>query len=114
MERAFLVILTSRMDEFANLRNDLHARLARGRQERFAAKLTWEAIQRIELCDRMPAMMRVLRRIAIVICLAVLGWAAYWYFNSGKASQPQQTQAGRPGFRRGQGREAGQGGGPGR
>jgi multidrug efflux system membrane fusion protein len=51
----------------------------------------------------MPAMMRALRRIAIVICLAVLGWAAYWYFNSGKASQAPQTQAGRPGFRRGGG-----------
>ncbi len=51
---AFLLILTSRLDELANLRGDLQARLARGRQERFAAKVTWEAIQRIELCDGLP------------------------------------------------------------
>ena len=48
---AFLLILTSRRDELATLRADLASRLARGKQERFAAKLTWEAIQRIELCE---------------------------------------------------------------
>ena len=48
---AFLVVVTSRRDELTNLRGDLQARLTRGRQERQAAKLTWEAIQRIELCD---------------------------------------------------------------
>jgi UDP-GlcNAc:undecaprenyl-phosphate GlcNAc-1-phosphate transferase len=48
---AFLLILMSRRDELANLRGDLRARLARGKQERFAAKVTWEAIQRIELCQ---------------------------------------------------------------
>ena len=47
---AFLLVVTSRRDELANLRDDLQDRLARGRQERTAAKLTWEAIQRIELC----------------------------------------------------------------
>src|SRR3954447_3454064 len=57
---AFLLILTSRMDEFANLRSDFQARLARGRQERFAAKITWEAIQRIELCDKVPAIRALL------------------------------------------------------
>ena len=51
---AFLLILTSRLDELANLRGELRARFARGRQERFAAKVTWEAIQRIELCERIP------------------------------------------------------------
>jgi membrane fusion protein, multidrug efflux system len=52
----------------------------------------------------MPAMMRALRRIAIFICLAVLGGAAYWYFAPGQQSQqPQQKQANRPGFRRGGG-----------
>ena len=48
---AFLLILTSRRDELATLRADFLSRLARGRQERFAAKVTWEAIQRIELCE---------------------------------------------------------------
>ncbi|WZO99480.1 MraY family glycosyltransferase [Isosphaeraceae bacterium EP7] len=48
---AFLLILTSRRDELACLRGDLQSRLVRGRQERFAAKVTWEAIQRIELCE---------------------------------------------------------------
>jgi UDP-GlcNAc:undecaprenyl-phosphate/decaprenyl-phosphate GlcNAc-1-phosphate transferase len=48
---AFLLILTSRRDELATLRADFASRLARGKQERFAAKVTWEAIQRIELCE---------------------------------------------------------------
>jgi UDP-GlcNAc:undecaprenyl-phosphate GlcNAc-1-phosphate transferase len=48
---AFLLILTSRRDELATLRADLASRMARGKQERFAAKVTWEAIQRIELCE---------------------------------------------------------------
>ena len=52
---AFLLILTSRRDELASLRADLQERLVRGRQERFAAKVTWEAIQRIELCDQATA-----------------------------------------------------------
>ena len=48
---AFLLILMSRRNELAMLRSDFLARMARGRQERFAAKVTWEAIQRIELAD---------------------------------------------------------------
>ena len=46
----FLLVVTSRRDELANLRDDLQDRLTRRRQERQAAKLAWEAIQRIELC----------------------------------------------------------------
>src|SRR5262249_36904478 len=46
---AFLLVLTSRLNELSSLRGDLRARMARGRQERYAAKLAWEAIQRIEL-----------------------------------------------------------------
>lgn len=57
---AFLLILTSRRDELASLRADLQTRLARGRQERFAAKLTWEAIQRIELCEQMSTILDIL------------------------------------------------------
>jgi membrane fusion protein, multidrug efflux system len=55
--------------------------------------------------DRMPAMMRALRRIAIVACLALLGGVAYWYFGPGQPpqQQQQQKQAARPGFRRGGG-----------
>ncbi len=45
----FLLVVTSRRDELTNLREDLQDRLTRGRQERQAAKLAWEAIQRIEL-----------------------------------------------------------------
>jgi UDP-GlcNAc:undecaprenyl-phosphate GlcNAc-1-phosphate transferase len=45
----FLLVVTSRRDELANLRDDLQDRLTRGRQERQAAQLAWEAIQRIEL-----------------------------------------------------------------
>ena len=52
---AFLLVVTSRRDELSSLRDDLHDRLARGRQERAAAKLTWEAIQRIELCGSAEA-----------------------------------------------------------
>ena len=48
---AFLLVVTSRRDELANLCDDFQARLMRKRQERKAAKLTWEAIQRIELCS---------------------------------------------------------------
>ena len=46
---AFLLVVTSRRDELANLCDDFQDRLTRRRQERKAAKLTWEAIQRIEL-----------------------------------------------------------------
>jgi len=45
----FLLVVTSRRDDLTNLRDDLHERLARRRQERQAAKLAWDAIQRIEL-----------------------------------------------------------------
>jgi UDP-GlcNAc:undecaprenyl-phosphate GlcNAc-1-phosphate transferase len=45
----FLLVVTSRRDELSNLRDDLQDRLTRGRQERQAAKLAWEAIQRLEL-----------------------------------------------------------------
>ena len=61
---AFLLILTSRRDELANLRGDLQARMVRGRQERLAAKLTWEAIQRIELCESAPAAFEIVERTA--------------------------------------------------
>jgi UDP-GlcNAc:undecaprenyl-phosphate GlcNAc-1-phosphate transferase len=61
---AFLLVVTSRRDELANLRDDLQDRLTRGRQERTAAKLTWEAIQRIELCPTAEAAGQVLDRAA--------------------------------------------------
>jgi UDP-GlcNAc:undecaprenyl-phosphate GlcNAc-1-phosphate transferase len=48
---AFLVILTSRRDELASLWADLQARRLRKRQEQHAAKVTWETIQKIELCE---------------------------------------------------------------
>jgi UDP-GlcNAc:undecaprenyl-phosphate GlcNAc-1-phosphate transferase len=58
---AFLLILTSRRDELATLRSDFSSRLARGKQERFAAKVTWEAIQRIELCESVAGIWDILR-----------------------------------------------------
>jgi UDP-GlcNAc:undecaprenyl-phosphate GlcNAc-1-phosphate transferase len=61
---AFLVVVTSRRDELANLRDDLQERLMRGRQERQAAKLTWEAIQRIELCDSAASVMEIIEQTA--------------------------------------------------
>ncbi len=57
---AFLLILMSRRNELATLRADFLARLARGRQERFAAKVTWEAIQRIELVDDVDRIWQIL------------------------------------------------------
>lgn len=48
---AFLLILTSRRDELATLSSDLKAKRDRKKQEKSAAKTTWEAIQRIELCE---------------------------------------------------------------
>jgi len=57
---AFLLILTSRRDELASLRDDLRARFARKNQERLAAKATWEAIQKIELCETQGAVWDVL------------------------------------------------------
>ena len=57
---AFLLILTSRRDELQSLRDDFAARMIRGRQERFAAKATWEAIQRVELCDNFAAIGAIL------------------------------------------------------
>jgi UDP-GlcNAc:undecaprenyl-phosphate/decaprenyl-phosphate GlcNAc-1-phosphate transferase len=61
---AFLVVVTSRRDELDNLRGDFQARMVRGRQERHAAKLTWEAIQRIELCDSAAAAFEIVERTA--------------------------------------------------
>ena len=58
---AFLLILTSRRDELATLRADFVSRLARGKQERFAAKVTWEAIQRIELCESVEGIWEIMR-----------------------------------------------------
>jgi UDP-GlcNAc:undecaprenyl-phosphate GlcNAc-1-phosphate transferase len=55
----FLLVVTSRRDELANLRDDLQDRLTRGRQERQVAKLAWEAIQRVELCSTPQAAFEV-------------------------------------------------------
>lgn len=61
---AFLVVLTSRLNELASLRGDLRARLLRGRQERFAAKVTWEAIQRIEVCPSARQIIEIVEKTA--------------------------------------------------
>jgi UDP-GlcNAc:undecaprenyl-phosphate GlcNAc-1-phosphate transferase len=58
---AFLLVLTSRRDELSTLRADLASRMTRGRQERFAAKVTWEAIQRVELCEAVEGIWDIVR-----------------------------------------------------
>ena len=58
---AFLLILTSRRDELTMLVADLKARGDRKKQERRAAKETWEAIQRIELCPTPDQVWEALR-----------------------------------------------------
>ncbi len=58
---AFLLILTSRRDELTMLRSDFSARISRQKQERHASRLTWEAIQRIELCETPAQIWEILR-----------------------------------------------------
>ncbi len=60
----FLLVVTSRRDELNNLRGDLQDRLTRGRQERQAAKLTWEAIQRMELASSEASATDVITQLA--------------------------------------------------
>jgi UDP-GlcNAc:undecaprenyl-phosphate GlcNAc-1-phosphate transferase len=61
---AFLLVVTSRRDELSNLYDDFQDRLARGRQERQAAQLTWEGIQRIELCTTATAAREIVSQTA--------------------------------------------------
>jgi UDP-GlcNAc:undecaprenyl-phosphate GlcNAc-1-phosphate transferase len=61
----FLLVVTSRRDELNNLRDDLQDRLTRRRQERQAAKLAWEAIQRIELVTEMTGAYEIVDRAAL-------------------------------------------------
>jgi len=61
---AFLIVVTSRRDELNNLLDDFQARVARGRQERSAAKITWEAIQRMELCSSPEAAFEIMEKTA--------------------------------------------------
>jgi UDP-GlcNAc:undecaprenyl-phosphate/decaprenyl-phosphate GlcNAc-1-phosphate transferase len=55
----FLLVVTSRRDELTSLRGDLQERMKRKRQERQAAKLAWEAIQRVELCTTAQAAYKI-------------------------------------------------------
>jgi len=57
---AFILVVTSRRDELTSLRGDFMARFVRSRQERLAAKVTWEAIQRIECCTNTTAVHDIL------------------------------------------------------
>ena len=57
---AFLLVLTSRRDELGMLYSDFQARMGRGKQERFAAKVTWESIQRVELCEDLERIWEIL------------------------------------------------------
>jgi UDP-GlcNAc:undecaprenyl-phosphate GlcNAc-1-phosphate transferase len=60
----FLLVVTSRRDELNNLRDDLQDRLTRRRQERQAAKLAWEAIQRIELATEVTGAYQIVDQTA--------------------------------------------------
>ncbi len=60
----FLLVVTSRRDELTSLRDDLHERMKRKRQERQAAKLAWEAIQRVELCATAQAAYEIVNEAA--------------------------------------------------
>ena len=51
----FLLVVTSRRDELTSLRGDFQDRMKRKRHERQAAKLAWEAVQRVELCTTAQA-----------------------------------------------------------
>lgn len=64
---AFLLILMSRRNELSTLRADFRARMARGSQERFAAKITWEAIQRIELAPDADKIWEILEKACIML-----------------------------------------------
>jgi UDP-GlcNAc:undecaprenyl-phosphate GlcNAc-1-phosphate transferase len=61
---AFLLILMSRRDELASLLGDLETRRTRKQQERMGAKLTWETVQKIELCDSLDGIWAELERSA--------------------------------------------------
>ncbi len=66
---AFLLILTSRRDELDQLARDLRERFRRGGQQRVAAEVCWEAIQRIELQKTPDEVVAVFREAAVR-----LGW----------------------------------------
>jgi UDP-GlcNAc:undecaprenyl-phosphate GlcNAc-1-phosphate transferase len=61
---AFLLILMSRRDELASLLGDLETRRTRKQQERMGAQLTWETVQKIELCDSIEGIWTQLSRAA--------------------------------------------------
>lgn len=61
---AFLLILMSRRDELSCLMADFRDRLARKRQERQASRLTWESIQKIELCPDGEAIWAILLEVS--------------------------------------------------
>ena len=69
---AFVLILYSRRNELAELRVDLAARMVRGRQERRAAKATWESIQRVELAENITRVLEILAETAETLgCTAI-------------------------------------------
>ena len=60
----FLLVVTSRRDELTSLRGDLQERMTRKRQERQAAELAWEAIQRVELSTTAQAAYEIVEETA--------------------------------------------------
>lgn len=74
---AFLLILTSRRDELKCLLADLRDRRERKGQDRAAAKLTWESIQKIELCEDLERIWDVLETAGRAFGCAELGLACH-------------------------------------
>jgi UDP-GlcNAc:undecaprenyl-phosphate GlcNAc-1-phosphate transferase len=91
---AFLLILTSRRDELGSLLADLKGRFARKEQERSAAKATWDAIQRVELCENPNAIWDVVWTAAQAMgcdSLRIVGRQAgqhFWESQCGEAFIP--------------------------
>jgi UDP-GlcNAc:undecaprenyl-phosphate GlcNAc-1-phosphate transferase len=61
---AFLLILTSRRDELASLIRDVRSRSSRRKQERLGSRLTWDAVQKIEISPDTDRIWEVLFEVA--------------------------------------------------
>jgi UDP-GlcNAc:undecaprenyl-phosphate GlcNAc-1-phosphate transferase len=86
---AFVLILYSRRNELADLRQDLASRMVRGGQERRAAKATWEAIQRVELAHDAPRVLEILAETA-----EALGCSASRLAFRGPGIDPERLDSG--------------------
>jgi UDP-GlcNAc:undecaprenyl-phosphate GlcNAc-1-phosphate transferase len=61
---AFLLLLTSRRDELACLIADVRSRSSRRRQDRLGSRLTWDAVQKIEISNDADRVWEILSQVA--------------------------------------------------